>query len=214
MRDTRDVEPVREASEDALPEIPWHENDYWNAEPDAGATAAGGESGSRDGEEDNRPYSGETRAPRGEESLGPREAENLPREEAGAKQPIAVDKTEAGAQTVIPGAEKIGQGALAQRRADASLKAKAPQLPLMAQTPAAPNAPLSEIQARRLLTAGHAPEAIVAMPPEDRQAALKAATGQKGQLSKIDDETRAKLAPAMRHAQFGDRSGDGRFAVQ
>jgi hypothetical protein len=41
----------------------------------------------------------------------------------------AIDHTPAGPQHVIPGAERVGDGTLAQRRADAPLKPRVPQRP-------------------------------------------------------------------------------------
>jgi hypothetical protein len=40
-----------------------------------------------------------------------------------------IDHTPAGPQYVIPGAERVGDGTLAQRRADAPLRPTAPQKP-------------------------------------------------------------------------------------
>ncbi len=42
---------------------------------------------------------------------------------------VAVEKTDAGDQFVLPGAEKISDARLAQRKSDEALKAKAPQRP-------------------------------------------------------------------------------------
>jgi hypothetical protein len=41
----------------------------------------------------------------------------------------AIECTPAGPQHVIPGAERVGDGTLAQRRADAPLRPKVPQRP-------------------------------------------------------------------------------------
>jgi hypothetical protein len=41
----------------------------------------------------------------------------------------AIDRTPAGSQHVIPGAERVGDGTLAQRRADSPLRPRAPQRP-------------------------------------------------------------------------------------
>jgi hypothetical protein len=41
----------------------------------------------------------------------------------------AIDRTPAGPQYVIPGAERVGDGTLAQRRVDKPLQPRAPQRP-------------------------------------------------------------------------------------
>jgi hypothetical protein len=42
---------------------------------------------------------------------------------------MAIDQTPIGPQYVIPGAERVGDGAQAQRKANAPMRAKAPQKP-------------------------------------------------------------------------------------
>jgi hypothetical protein len=131
---------TQEVSDATVPDIS-------EAQPE---TIEGGEDrqvaeGERGGEEERPPVSRPSEAePRDIEELalhGSREGNNLgpDRDHIGTgrdqgqgrihepEQGRSLDKTEAGAQTVLPGAERISEGEQAQRQADKPLKPKVPQ---------------------------------------------------------------------------------------